>query len=135
MNNRQDSKAIEFNIDKQEFMQVFKIFDKQNEGEIQIQDVYELIHKFEANSNVNLASSEAEAKPKTQSKFNIGPIKSNSNVIHSRQTTKVATGSEKEGDKTYYSSRKNTFTKQGTNQKLLHDQTKAPQFKPPAQNA
>ena len=108
-------------------MQVFKIFDKQNEGDIHIQDVYELINKFETTSTVNLASSETETKSKTQSKFNIGPIKSNSNVIHSRQTTKVATGSEKEGEKTYYSSRKNTFSKQNTNQKLLHE----PATKPP----
>lgn len=44
----------EFNIDKMEYLQVFKIFDKNNQGEINIQDVYELISKIEANSNTTL---------------------------------------------------------------------------------
>lgn len=50
----------EFNLDSQEYQQVFKVFDKDNTGEITIQQVYDLINKFEegattANfSNLNL---------------------------------------------------------------------------------
>lgn len=41
------SKQNEFNLDKQEYLQVFKIFDKDNTGVINIDQVYELINKFE----------------------------------------------------------------------------------------
>ena len=44
---------MEFNIDKHEYHQVFKLFDKNNLGEININDVYNVINKFE-NNNHNL---------------------------------------------------------------------------------
>ncbi len=37
----------DFNIDKQEYQSVFKVFDKTGTGEIKITQVYELINKFE----------------------------------------------------------------------------------------
>ena len=37
----------DFNLDKQEYQSVFKVFDKDNTGEINISQVYELINKFE----------------------------------------------------------------------------------------
>jgi Ca2+-binding EF-hand superfamily protein len=36
-----------FNIDRQEYQSVFKVFDKANTGEINISQVYELINKFD----------------------------------------------------------------------------------------
>jgi hypothetical protein len=42
----------DFNIDKQEYQSVFKVFDKNNTGEISIQQVYELINKFDQASKV-----------------------------------------------------------------------------------
>ena len=37
----------DFNLDKQEYQSVFKVFDKDNTGEINITQVYELINKFD----------------------------------------------------------------------------------------
>ena len=37
----------DFNIDKQEYQSVFKVFDKNNSGEISIGQVFELINKFD----------------------------------------------------------------------------------------
>jgi hypothetical protein len=37
----------DFNLDKQEYQSVFKVFDKDNTGEINIHQVYELINKFD----------------------------------------------------------------------------------------
>ncbi len=37
----------DFNIDKQEYQSVFKVFDKNNTGEISIGQVFELINKFD----------------------------------------------------------------------------------------
>lgn len=37
----------DFNLDKQEYQSVFKVFDKDNSGEINISQVYELITKFD----------------------------------------------------------------------------------------
>ena len=39
----------EFNLDKQEYLSVFKVFDKDNSGEINVSQVYDLIQKFEDN--------------------------------------------------------------------------------------
>ena len=41
---------IDFNLDRSEYQQVFKVFDKANSGEISIQQVYEYINKFDAAS-------------------------------------------------------------------------------------
>ena len=56
-------KTNEFNLDKQEYLQVFKIFDKENKGVINIDQVYELINKFDDTSlrnngpnNLNLSA-------------------------------------------------------------------------------
>lgn len=56
-------KTNEFIIDETEYMQVFKIFDKKEEGVINIGQVYELINKFDdtslrnnGGSNLNLNS-------------------------------------------------------------------------------
>jgi Ca2+-binding EF-hand superfamily protein len=38
----------EFTIDKQEYMAVFKFFDRENKGEISINQVTEFIHKFDS---------------------------------------------------------------------------------------
>ena len=38
----------DFNIDQQEYQSVFKVFDKSNTGEINIQQVYDLINKFDS---------------------------------------------------------------------------------------
>ena len=46
-------KPNEFNLDKQEYLQVFKIFDKDNKGVINIDQVYELINKFDETSITN----------------------------------------------------------------------------------
>ena len=43
----------DFNIDKQEYQSVFKVFDKNNSGEITIQQVYELINKFDQAQKVS----------------------------------------------------------------------------------
>ena len=40
----------EFNLDKQEYQSVFKVFDKDNQGEISVGQVYELLQKFEEQS-------------------------------------------------------------------------------------
>lgn len=40
----------DFNLDKSEYHSVFKVFDKDNSGEINIAQVYELINKFEDQS-------------------------------------------------------------------------------------
>ena len=37
----------DFNIEKQEYQSVFKVFDKGNTGEINITQVYDLINKFD----------------------------------------------------------------------------------------
>lgn len=37
----------DFNLDRQEYQSVFKVFDKDNSGEITISQVYELINKFD----------------------------------------------------------------------------------------
>lgn len=37
----------DINLDKQEYQSVFKVFDKDNTGEINIGQVYELINKFD----------------------------------------------------------------------------------------
>ena len=37
----------DFNLDKQEYQSVFKVFDKDNSGEINIGQVYDLINKFD----------------------------------------------------------------------------------------
>ena len=37
----------DFNLDKQEYQSVFKVFDRDNTGEINIGQVYELINKFD----------------------------------------------------------------------------------------
>lgn len=42
----------DFNIDKQEYQSVFKVFDKNNQGEINIAQVYELINKFEQATSI-----------------------------------------------------------------------------------
>jgi Ca2+-binding EF-hand superfamily protein len=39
--------ASDFNLDKQEYQSVFKVFDRDNTGEISISQVYELINKFD----------------------------------------------------------------------------------------
>ncbi len=39
--------ANDFNLDKQEYQSVFKVFDKDNTGEINILQVYDLINKFD----------------------------------------------------------------------------------------
>ena len=39
--------ANDFNLDKQEYQSVFKVFDRDNTGEINIGQVYELINKFD----------------------------------------------------------------------------------------
>ena len=39
--------SSDFNLDKQEYQSVFKVFDKDNSGEINIGQVYELINKFD----------------------------------------------------------------------------------------
>lgn len=37
----------DFNLDKQEYQSVFKVFDRENSGEIDISQVYDLINKFD----------------------------------------------------------------------------------------
>ncbi len=43
----------DFNIDKQEYQSVFKVFDKNNTGEISINQVFELINKFDQAAKVS----------------------------------------------------------------------------------
>ena len=43
----------DFNIDKQEYQSVFKVFDKNGTGEINISQVYELINKFDSQSKIS----------------------------------------------------------------------------------
>ena len=50
--------ANEFNVDKSEYQSVFKVFDKENTGEISIQQVFELIGKLEEGESAE------ETKPK-----------------------------------------------------------------------
>ena len=52
----------DFNIDKQEYQSVFKVFDKGNTGEINITQVYDLINKFEQASK----KGEVPGDPKTK---------------------------------------------------------------------
>ena len=40
----------EFNLDRSEYQQVFKVFDKEGTGEITIHQVYDLINKFDSAS-------------------------------------------------------------------------------------
>ena len=42
--------ANEFNLDKQEYQSVFKVFDKDNTGQIHINQVYDLIGKFDGSA-------------------------------------------------------------------------------------
>lgn len=46
-NGAASSSFDDFNIDKQEYQSVFKVFDKTNSGEISIGQVFELINKFD----------------------------------------------------------------------------------------
>ena len=46
-NGAASSSFDDFNIDKQEYQSVFKVFDKTNTGEISIGQVFELINKFD----------------------------------------------------------------------------------------
>ena len=43
----QATRESEFNIDLQEYSYVFKVFDKNESGEINISQVQELINKFD----------------------------------------------------------------------------------------
>ena len=43
----EDKTKPTLNIDMQEYMQIYKIFEKENSQEIHIDDVYDMIHKFE----------------------------------------------------------------------------------------
>lgn len=49
----------DFNIDKQEYQSVFKVFDKTNTGEISIGQVFELINKFDQATKVTELSTQA----------------------------------------------------------------------------
>ena len=56
----QSSSAFDdFNIDKQEYQSVFKVFDKNNTGEININQVFDLINKFDQAAKVSEQSSSA----------------------------------------------------------------------------
>ena len=56
----QSSSAFDdFNIDKQEYQSVFKVFDKNNTGEINITQVFDLINKFDQAAKVSEQSSSA----------------------------------------------------------------------------
>lgn len=51
-NNAQNTdKPSELIIDKQEYQQVFRMFDKNNTGEIHINEVYNMINMFEQSAN------------------------------------------------------------------------------------
>lgn len=41
------AQSSDFNLDQQEYQSVFKVFDKDGTGEINIGQVYELINKFD----------------------------------------------------------------------------------------
>jgi Ca2+-binding EF-hand superfamily protein len=43
-------------------MQVFKIFDKKNEGQITIDEVYELINKFDSGNSIIGSAANDKAK-------------------------------------------------------------------------
>lgn len=43
----------DFNLDRQEYQSVFKVFDKDNTGEITISQVYDLINKFDDAQKLN----------------------------------------------------------------------------------
>lgn len=47
LSNNNSTNHNDFNLDKQEYQSVFKVFDKDNTGEINIGQVYELINKFD----------------------------------------------------------------------------------------
>lgn len=51
----------DFNIDRQEYQSVFKVFDKNGTGEINISQVYELINKFDQAAKVSDPSGAGEA--------------------------------------------------------------------------
>ena len=61
------SSKEDFSVDKSEYHQVFKIFDKENTGEISIKQVYELITAFDeggpdAAANASFASQKLPKK-------------------------------------------------------------------------
>ncbi len=48
--------AGEFNLDKAEYEQVFRVFDKDSSGEINIDKVYDIINQFEQSAKEGSAS-------------------------------------------------------------------------------
>ena len=52
----------EFTIDKQEYMAVFKFFDRDNKGEISIDQVTDFIHKFDSQMNAMSPSKTKSSK-------------------------------------------------------------------------
>ena len=56
----------DFNIDKQEYQSVFKVFDKNNSGEINIGQVFDLITKFEQAAKVSDQASSSATQSSSQ---------------------------------------------------------------------
>ena len=82
--NNGNKKNMSLNIDEGEYMQIFKLFDKDNSGEINIDEVYEMIQKFEQGSNKNLQTTD----PKIMQKI---PMKNHSAIKQSRTQNGILT--------------------------------------------
>jgi hypothetical protein len=75
----------DFNLDKSEYHSVFKVFDKENSGEINIAQVYELINKFEDSSRQVDGSG-----PSGEGSGAVGAVATTGNSL-SKATTKGST--------------------------------------------
>ena len=81
--------ANDFNLDRQEYQSVFKVFDKDNSGEITITQVYDLINKFDD------AQRMADGGPGTAdvSMINAASIQ-NTNGLNGKPTSKMTMSSQ-----------------------------------------
>jgi hypothetical protein len=122
--NNQHDKPQELLIDKQEYLQVFRMFDKNNTGEMHINDVFTMINLFEQSANGKGAVQNDPTNMSTEYKFDFktkgsqGTKAFGKQQSHGIQNSRVGkqpfciTGDSKEqsdnGQK-YYSSRKPTI--------------------------
>ena len=67
--NNQNDKPQELLIDKQEYLQVFRMFDKNNTGEMHIKDVFTMINLFEQSANGKGAAQHDPTNMSTEYKF------------------------------------------------------------------
>ena len=77
-NSTQEEKPQEIIIDKQEYLQVFRMFDKTNSGEIQMNDVYSMINLFE-NQEAATDNNNMSIEYKFDFKSNQGSFKGSAN--------------------------------------------------------